>query len=297
MVNNADWLDEPRLHPVPARLRPALLGQPDADLRLGEAAPRARAAADLPRIQLHDPPGLRFPGAGAAPRLPAADGRLGPVGQHRQRRRARPPRRRPRALRPDLAADHHGARAPRWARPPQGAVWLNAGPAVSPSTTGSSGATPTTPTSAASCACSPICRWTRSRAWRSSRRRDQRGQEVLANEATRLCHGEGGGRRRESGTRTFSRRCDTGGSACRTATACRRWVPRAALEGLGRRAVPAGRAGSSNGEARRLIRGGGARINDAQVEDEAMTAGLADLVDGQLLLSAGKKRHVRVRAV
>ena len=53
----------------------------------------------------------------------------------------------------------------------------------------------------------------------------------------------------------------------------------------------------SNSEARRLIRGGGARVNDRKVEDEAMTVGLDDLVDGQLLLSAGKKRHARVRAV
>jgi tyrosyl-tRNA synthetase len=53
----------------------------------------------------------------------------------------------------------------------------------------------------------------------------------------------------------------------------------------------------SKGEARRLIRGGGARLNDAKVEDEAMTVGLGDLVDGQLMLSAGRKRHARVRAV
>jgi tyrosyl-tRNA synthetase len=54
---------------------------------------------------------------------------------------------------------------------------------------------------------------------------------------------------------------------------------------------------ASNGEARRLIRGGGARLNDRKVEDEAMTVGLGDLVDDQLLLSAGKKRHARVRIV
>jgi tyrosyl-tRNA synthetase len=51
----------------------------------------------------------------------------------------------------------------------------------------------------------------------------------------------------------------------------------------------------SNSEARRLIRGGGARLNERKVDDETMTVGLDDLVDGQLLLSAGKKRHARVR--
>ncbi len=53
----------------------------------------------------------------------------------------------------------------------------------------------------------------------------------------------------------------------------------------------------SNSEARRLIRGGGARLNEAKVEDETMTVGLDDLIDGQLLLSAGKKRHARILAV
>jgi tyrosyl-tRNA synthetase len=54
---------------------------------------------------------------------------------------------------------------------------------------------------------------------------------------------------------------------------------------------------ASNGEARRLIRGGGARLNERKVEDETMTVSLDDLIDGQLLLSAGRKRHARVRAV
>ena len=49
-------------------------------------------------------------------RLHAADGRLRPVGQHRHRHRPRPPHGRAAALRADLAADHHRARAPRWAR-------------------------------------------------------------------------------------------------------------------------------------------------------------------------------------
>ena len=52
--------DQAQLHRVPARRRPAFLGQPHADLRLGEAAARARAGAVVPRIQLHDPAGLRL---------------------------------------------------------------------------------------------------------------------------------------------------------------------------------------------------------------------------------------------
>jgi tyrosyl-tRNA synthetase len=54
---------------------------------------------------------------------------------------------------------------------------------------------------------------------------------------------------------------------------------------------------ASKSEARRLIRGGGARLNDRKIEDETMTVGLDDLVDSQLMLSAGRKRHARVRLV
>ncbi|MCB1885651.1 MAG: tyrosine--tRNA ligase [Geminicoccaceae bacterium] len=54
---------------------------------------------------------------------------------------------------------------------------------------------------------------------------------------------------------------------------------------------------ASNGEARRLIRGGGARLNDEPVRDEALLVGTGDLRDGRLKLSAGRKRHVLVRAV
>ncbi|MDE2228947.1 MAG: tyrosine--tRNA ligase [Alphaproteobacteria bacterium] len=51
-------------------------------------------------------------------------------------------------------------------------------------------------------------------------------------------------------------------------------------------------------EARRLIRGGGARINDKVVADENAKLSLADLnADGVIKLSAGKKRHALVKPV
>jgi tyrosyl-tRNA synthetase len=53
----------------------------------------------------------------------------------------------------------------------------------------------------------------------------------------------------------------------------------------------------SNGEARRLIRGGGARLNDRRVDDETAVVDAGALHDGQLKLSAGRKRHVLVRPV
>ena len=52
----------------------------------------------------------------------------------------------------------------------------------------------------------------------------------------------------------------------------------------------------SNSEARRLIRGGGARVNDKPVRDETGTVGPSDLTtEGTIKLSAGRKRHALVR--
>ena len=48
---------------------------------------------------------------------------------------------------------------------------------------------------------------------------------------------------------------------------------------------------ASKGEARRLIRGGGARLNDVQVIDEEKTLTVSDFIDGKAKISAGKKRH------
>jgi tyrosyl-tRNA synthetase len=48
---------------------------------------------------------------------------------------------------------------------------------------------------------------------------------------------------------------------------------------------------ASNGEARRLIRGGGARLNDTPITDEAHSLSPGDFVDGKAKISAGKKRH------
>lgn len=48
----------------------------------------------------------------------------------------------------------------------------------------------------------------------------------------------------------------------------------------------------SKGEARRMIKGGGARINDVKVEDEAATVKMEDFDEqGRLKISSGKKKH------
>lgn len=61
--------------------------------------------------------------------------------------------------------------------------------------------------------------------------------------------------------------------------------------------VQAGLA-TSNGDARRLIRGKGCKLNDVVIEDENQSISTADLQDpGIIKLSAGKKRHVLVQGV
>ncbi len=55
---------------------------------------------------------------------------------------------------------------------------------------------------------------------------------------------------------------------------------------------------ASNSEVRRLVKAGGARINNIAVADETRTVTLADLDDeGFVKLSAGKKRHALLRVV
>lgn len=53
---------------------------------------------------------------------------------------------------------------------------------------------------------------------------------------------------------------------------------------------------TSNGEARRLIEGGGARINDQAVNDAAQTTSVSDMTkDGYIKVSSGKKKHALIR--
>ena len=116
----------------------------------------------------------------------------------------------------------------------------------------------------------------------------------LANEATTLAHGR---QAAEAAAETARRTFVEGGVGGALPTID---VPRAELD----KGVPAyalfQRTGltASNGEARRLIKGGGARVNDAPVSDEAMPVTSAMLsAEGAIKLSAGKKKHALVRAV
>ncbi len=117
-------------------------------------------------------------------------------------------------------------------------------------------------------------------------------KKVLASAATALLHGEAAASEAaEAARRTF----DDGESADALPTIL---VPAAELAaGIGLLGLFV-RAGlvASNGEARRQIKGGGLRLNDAAVTDERATVFDADLVAGAIKLSLGRKRHVLVKA-
>jgi len=119
-------------------------------------------------------------------------------------------------------------------------------------------------------------------------------KKILANEATAMCHGRAtADEAAETARRTF----DEGGRGDALPTI---EVDRSRLA----KGVPAyellREAGlaASNGEARRLIKGGGGRLNDTAIADDSRLVGMADLdANGVIKLSAGKKRHALVRAV
>lgn len=117
-------------------------------------------------------------------------------------------------------------------------------------------------------------------------------KKVLAFEATRLCHGVDAAEQAAAAARAVFEGGDDGvdGLPVVTCDAARLRAGLPVIELL----FVAGLA-ASNGEARRLVRGGGARLNDTKIEDETATVDFTSLRDGHIKLSAGRKRHVLVR--
>ena len=114
---------------------------------------------------------------------------------------------------------------------------------------------------------------------------------ILATQATAMAHGEDAARIAENAARqTFL----TGTVSADLPTIN---VDESELsQGLGllEAFVKVGFA-KSNGEARRLVQGGGARVNDISQQDINVKLQLSDLVDGVIKLSAGKKRHALIK--
>jgi tyrosyl-tRNA synthetase len=117
-------------------------------------------------------------------------------------------------------------------------------------------------------------------------------KKVLATEATAMVHGRAAAEEAaETARRTFEE-----GAIAETLPSVA--VPRADLaKGLGVLSafVRAGLA-SSTSEARRQIKGGGLKVNDAPVSDERALLSERELTsEGVIKLSLGKKRHVLLR--
>ena len=115
---------------------------------------------------------------------------------------------------------------------------------------------------------------------------------ILANEATALCRGQEAAKAAETTAKeTFEKK----GAGADLPTVS---VASSALDnGIGVIDIflQAG-LGASKGEVRRLVKQGGAKVNDIKVPSEEATVSKQDLMNGQIKLSAGKKRHALVRA-
>lgn len=117
-------------------------------------------------------------------------------------------------------------------------------------------------------------------------------KKILAFQATKLCHGEAAAHdAAETARKTFEQ-----GSVGDNLPVVE--IDSATLGGGITYIDALCRAGlaDSKGDARRLIQGGGARLNDQPVTDAAQMIGTGDLTaDGYIKLSAGKKKHALVR--
>lgn len=117
-------------------------------------------------------------------------------------------------------------------------------------------------------------------------------KKILAFEATKLCHGEEAAKEaQETAEKTFEQGSVgddlpsieiDGGALSGGISVLDLFVETGLTE--------------SKGEAKRLIKGGGARVNDNAVSDMGLNISDADLTDdGYIKLSAGKKKHALVR--
>ncbi|MDB2431267.1 tyrosine--tRNA ligase [Alphaproteobacteria bacterium] len=118
-------------------------------------------------------------------------------------------------------------------------------------------------------------------------------KKILATEATAMCHGRAAAEKAEA---TALETFEGGGTSADLPSVDIDAAKLAAGLGLLEAFVLAGLA-KSNGEARRLVQGGGAKINDAAQDDISVTLSNDDVKDGSVKLSFGKKRHVLLRPV
>ena len=116
-------------------------------------------------------------------------------------------------------------------------------------------------------------------------------KKILATEATAMCHGHAAAEKAEATAReTF----EGGGTSADLPSVTIKAAD--LVDGLGLlEAFVLADLAKSNSEARRLVQGGGAKVNDAAQDDIATVLTEADVQDGSIKLSFGKKRHVLLR--
>ncbi len=115
-------------------------------------------------------------------------------------------------------------------------------------------------------------------------------KKVLADEATKMCHGEEASKQaRKTAEETFEK--GELGEDLPTveisASELEAGIPMVKL-------LTVTGLCSSGGEAKRLIRGGGAKINDVKISDEKAVINASYLQDGMMKISAGKKKHAKI---
>lgn len=114
---------------------------------------------------------------------------------------------------------------------------------------------------------------------------------ILATEATKLCHGEQAALEAEKTAKDLFEKNLAGGDIPVIE------IPSDKIE-QGIFAILLFKESGlceSNGEAKRLIKGGGAKINDEKITNGEQLITKNDFINGELKLSSGKKKHVLVR--
>ncbi|HPQ51251.1 MAG TPA: tyrosine--tRNA ligase, partial [Alphaproteobacteria bacterium] len=117
-------------------------------------------------------------------------------------------------------------------------------------------------------------------------------KKVLAFEATKLCHGEQAALdAAETARKTFEQGGVGDDLPFITVTESVLKTGMTMIDALRETGLV-----TSNGEAKRLIQGGGAKINDASVSDGGQLVTLSDMTDdGYIKLSSGKKKHALIK--
>ncbi|ATC31833.1 tyrosine--tRNA ligase [Caulobacter vibrioides] len=117
-------------------------------------------------------------------------------------------------------------------------------------------------------------------------------KKVLADEATRMAHGEEEARKaRDAAEKAFEQ------GALSADLPTYELQAEFLKEGIILAALAGDAFSQSRGEIRRLAQGGGLRVNDTAIGDANVRITEADLVDGVIKLSAGKKKIVLVKPV